>query len=117
MGSRFNSRARSFEASCHSLVMVFGGGAASTAVSMVGKKRGQGLWEPTEESACKGQSTSGHDTGHDKQDELWHSAGGVEISPGSVGSKGDVVSCIYRCGVSYTYPGGVGYVRTGFFLV
>ena len=95
MGSRFNSRARSFEASCHSLFMVFGGGAASTAVSTVGEKKGRVLSGPTEESACKGQSTSGHDTGQDKQDELWHTAGRVEISPGSVRSKGDIVGCIY----------------------
>ena len=108
MGSRFNSRARSFEASCHSLLMDFGGGAASTAVSTVGKKAGRALSGPTKKSACKGQSTSCHDTGHDIQDELWHTAGRVEISPGSVRSKGDVVSCIYRHGSAIVIPGEQG---------
>ena len=113
MGSRFNSRARSFEASCHSLVMVFGSGPASTAVSTVGKKTGRVLSGPTEESGCEGQSTSGHDTGHDKHDELRHTARRVEVSPGSVRSKGDVVSCIYRYRVSHNYSGRAGTTRGG----
>ena len=38
IGSRFNSRARSFEASCHSLVMVFGGGLADVKINTVRRR-------------------------------------------------------------------------------
>lgn len=37
IGSRFNSRARSFEASCHSLLMVFGGGLPDVRINTVRK--------------------------------------------------------------------------------
>ena len=67
MGSRFNSRARSFEASCHSLLMDFGGGGASDTVSTVGKKTGRVFPVPTEGSTCEVQSTSGRDTDKDSQ--------------------------------------------------
>ena len=127
MGSRFSSRARSFEASCHSLVMDFGGGPANDTVSTVGKKTGRVFPAPTESSACKVQSTSGRDTDKDSQYEFWHATGRVKISTGSVGSEGNVVSCIYRDSVSNDNPEpgskpGVRAkkkpdIRTGFFLV
>jgi len=104
MGSRFNSRARSFEASCHSLVMVFGGGLANGAVSTVGRKTGRVLSEPTQGSAREVQSTSCGDTDQDGQYEFWHGTGRVEISTRPVRSEGDVVGCIYRLVVSNDRP-------------
>ena len=127
MGSRFNSRARSFEASCHSLVIDFGGGAANDTVSIIGKKTGRVFPAPTEGSTCEIQSTSCSDTGKDSQYELWYATGRVEISTGSVRSEGDVVSCIYRGRVSNDNPEPASKpcvrvkkkpdIRTGFFLV
>jgi len=106
IGSRFSSRARSFEASCHSLVMVFGGGPANTAVSTVRKRNRtcRVLWRPTEGSAHEVQSTSGGYTGQDSQYELWYAAGRVKLSTGSMGSEGNVVGCIYQRRVSNDYP-------------
>ena len=127
MGSRFSSRARSFEASCHSLVMDCGGGPANDTVSTVGKKAGRVFPTPTEGPACEVQSTSGRDTDKDSQYEFWHATGRVEISTGSVRSEGNVVSCIYRDSVSNDNPEPGSKrcvkakkkpdIRTGFFLV
>ena len=127
MGSRFNSRARSFEASCHSLVMDFGGGPPGATVSIIGKKTCRKWSGPTECSARKEQCTAGEDSGHDGQYQLWYAAGRVEISSGSMRSKSDVVGCIYvdvesandysRTRVETVRGREKPDARTGFFLV
>ena len=126
MGSRFSSRARSFDASCHSLVMVFGGGPAKIAVSTVGKETRRVLSGPTKCSACEIQGTSGEDANHDGQYEFWHAARRVEISSGSMRPKGDVVGCIYQRRVRNGYSVSAlkpvqkeekSGAHTGFFLV
>ena len=96
IGSRFNSRARSFEASCHSLDMLFGGGPAGVPIDTVRKENGKGLGEfgtLTKHSAREEQSTAGANANQGGQYELWHATGRVKRGTGAVRSKSDVISC------------------------
>lgn len=107
IGSRFSSRARSFEASCHSLVMVCGGGLAGDQINSGVRKRERGALcvfsGLTKGSAREEYSTSGANANQDGQYELWYTTGRMKRGTGSVRSERNVISCIWREWVSDSY--------------